>query len=28
VAETTDGERLWLFRDLTAGGWFVQGVFK
>ncbi len=27
VTETTDGERLWLFRDLTAGGWFVQGVF-
>lgn len=27
VAETTDGERLWLFRDLAAGGWFVQGVF-
>jgi protein ImuB len=28
VAETTDGERLWLFRDLAAGGWFVQGVFE
>ena len=27
VAETTDGERLWLFHDLAAGGWFVQGVF-
>ena len=27
VAETTDGERLWLFRDLAAGGWYVQGVF-
>lgn len=28
VAETTDGERLWLFRDLAGGGWFVQGVFE
>jgi protein ImuB len=28
VAETTDGERFWLFRDLAAGGWFVQGVFE
>lgn len=27
VAETTDGERLWLFHDLAAGGWYVQGVF-
>lgn len=27
VAETTDGERLWLFRDLAAGGWYVQGVY-
>ena len=25
--ETTDGERLWLFRDLAAGGWYLQGVF-
>ena len=28
VAETTDGERFWLFRDLAAGGWFVHGVFE
>jgi protein ImuB len=28
VVETTEGERLWLFRDLAAGGWFVQGIFE
>lgn len=27
VAETTDGERFWLYRDLAAGSWFVQGVY-
>ena len=27
VAETTDGERFWLFRDLAAGGWFVHGIY-
>ena len=27
MAETTDGERFWLFRDLAAGGWFVHGSF-
>ena len=27
TAETTDGERLWLFRDLAGGGWFLQGEY-
>jgi protein ImuB len=27
TVETTDGERFWLFRDLAAGQWFVQGSF-
>jgi protein ImuB len=27
VAETTDGERFWVFQDLAAGGWFVHGVY-
>lgn len=27
TVETTDGERLWLYRDLTGGGWFVHGVY-
>jgi protein ImuB len=26
--ETTDGRRFWLFRDLTAGGWFLHGSFE
>jgi protein ImuB len=25
--ETADGRRFWLFRDLTAGGWFLHGMF-
>jgi protein ImuB len=28
VLETTDGERFWVYRDLAAGGWYVQGVFQ
>lgn len=27
VVETTDGERLWLFRDLATREWFLHGVF-
>jgi protein ImuB len=27
VVQTTHGERLWVFRDLTDGSWFVHGVF-
>jgi protein ImuB len=28
TVETTDGERFWLFRDLTGGGWFLHGVYE
>jgi protein ImuB len=28
VVQTTQGERLWLFRDLTDGSWFVHGMFE
>jgi protein ImuB len=27
VVETAAGERLWLFRDLADGSWFLHGVF-
>jgi protein ImuB len=27
VAETTDGERFWVFQDLVAGEWFMHGVY-
>jgi protein ImuB len=27
TAETTDGERFWLFRDPSGGGWFLHGVY-
>jgi protein ImuB len=28
VAVTSEGERLWIYRDLRgAGGWFVHGIF-
>jgi protein ImuB len=27
VVETTAGERLWVFRDLANGSWFLHGVF-
>jgi protein ImuB len=27
VAETTAGERFWVFRDLCDGGWFLHGVY-
>jgi protein ImuB len=26
--ETTAGRRLWLFRDLVGGGWFLHGSFE
>ena len=27
VVETESGERLWVFRSLRDGGWFLHGVF-
>jgi protein ImuB len=27
LVETTAGERFWLFRDLAAGGWYIQGTY-
>jgi protein ImuB len=28
VARTTEGERLWIYRELRgAGGWFLHGIF-
>jgi protein ImuB len=27
MVETTDGERFWLYRDLTAGQWYMHGSF-
>jgi protein ImuB len=27
-AETPDGRRFWLFRDLTSGAWFLHGSFE
>ena len=26
--ETTTGRRVWLFRDLVGGGWFLHGSFE
>jgi len=27
LVETTAGERFWMFRDLTAGEWYLHGIF-